>query len=228
MPVNILNTKRPSKVVYIYYTRFWGKMFGLRKNYFVVEVDLTEEGIEKRALNEAQELEKKKESDEIARAAKQDLLNMVDPKFIPNIPTTPVLNADGQPGQIPKSRRDLKILPIPQSQYVAAHEIPSEVYGTGLNRNTYYVCNELGNNWIELPAVTPQQLIVSRKITKYLTGDLNATVYSYPTFPGTEKHYLRALIARITSATYVAPIGYYSVSGEDEEEELEEEENESN
>lgn len=54
-------------------------------------------------------------------------------------------------------------------------------------------------------------------------------IVTYPAFPGQEKHYLRAQIARISAATHVSPVGFYKFSGgeeDEEEEELAEEEEE--
>lgn len=49
------------------------------------------------------------------------------------------------------------------------------------------------------------------------TGDLNAHVKSCPTFPGKERNYLRAQIARISAATSLCPKGYLVMEDEDEE-----------
>lgn len=55
----------------------------------------------------------------------------------------------------------------------------------------------------------------ARKIRKFLTGDLNAEIKSYPPFPGNESNYLRAQIARITAATVISPKGFYVAEEED-------------
>jgi radial spoke head protein 4A len=47
-----------------------------------------------------------------------------------------------------------------------------------------------------------------------LTGDLNATIDSNPPFPGKERHFLRAQIARIFAATQIAPKGLYEIDEE--------------
>lgn len=60
--------------------------------------------------------------------------------------------------------------------------------------------------WMELPSVTPEEIVQSRKIQKLCSGNLEADVKSYPKFPGTEKSYLRALIARISHGSNVTPI----------------------
>jgi hypothetical protein len=42
---------------------------------------------------------------------------------------------------------------------------------------------------------------------------------TFPPFPGTERNYLRAQIARISAATHVSPIGVFKFEEEGEEEE---------
>lgn len=89
--------------------------------------------------------------------------------------------------------------------------------GTGPNRHVYFVCSGVGEQWIRLPHVTPHQIVVARKIRKYLTGDLEAPVDGHPPFPGKEKNYLRALIALIAAGTVVVPSGMYQAVDGDEE-----------
>lgn len=107
----------------------------------------------------------------------------------------------------------------------------------------YYVCNEIGDPWIELPNVTPKQLRIARLVLKSFTGNLEQEIVTYPEFPGNEKNYLRAQIARISAGekiikekrrvevgcvgTQISPLGFYTFGeggggGEDEEEEEEE------
>lgn len=100
---------------------------------------------------------------------------------------------------------------IPQTSYRSPIEIPAEDIGHGVNRYVYFVCTNLYEDWIELPSATPHQINVSRRIKKYFTGNLDAEILSYPTFPGTERNYLRAIIARISSSTHVAPRNFYVI-----------------
>ena len=44
-----------------------------------------------------------------------------------------------------------------------------------------------------------------------MTGHLNANVKSNPPFPGKERHFLRAQIARIFAATMISPVGFYKM-----------------
>jgi radial spoke head protein 4/6 len=63
-----------------------------------------------------------------------------------------------------------------------------EPKGTGANKWTFWVSNDLTSEWTELPVVTPTQLRIARKIKYIFTGDLNRTVLSNPLFPGKESH----------------------------------------
>jgi radial spoke head protein 4A len=69
-----------------------------------------------------------------------------------------------------------------------------------------------GAPWVKLPTVTPAQIFQSRQIKFYFTGDLNKEIKSYPAYPGTEKNYLRAQIARISATTHVSPSGKFKFS----------------
>jgi hypothetical protein len=45
-----------------------------------------------------------------------------------------------------------------------------------------------------------------------LTGDLNAKIFSSPSFPGLEKHYLKAILVRITFGTQIVPKDYFKLN----------------
>lgn len=92
---------------------------------------------------------------------------------------------------------------------------PVEETGTGCNKYVYFAANDVSGEWTALPDVTPQQIVQSKKIRKYLTGSLEADVRAYPPFPGQEKSYLRALIARIVAATTLVPTGKFALSEDD-------------
>jgi radial spoke head protein 4A len=94
----------------------------------------------------------------------------------------------------------------------------AEDNGTGCNKFRYWVCNELGAPWVELPAVNPAAIVAARGMKKHFTGTLSARVVSHPPFPGVERDYLRAQIARILHSTYVAPSGMFSFEDDSEEE----------
>ncbi len=88
---------------------------------------------------------------------------------------------------------------------------------TGGNKYAYWVARSTDvavEEWVKLPNVTMAQVVVSRQIKRLLTGDIDAPVPSFPPFPGTERHLLRALIARIAGATLISPDGFFDMDDE--------------
>lgn len=57
--------------------------------------------------------------------------------------------------------------------------VPAEGDGQGVNRRAFYVANELSEKWLLLPFITPEQIQVSRKIRRHLTGKLESKVKPY-------------------------------------------------
>ena len=80
------------------------------------------------------------------------------------------------------------------------------------NTHTYWVCPWAGESWTQLPPLRPEVVVVTKQIRKFLTGDLDAPVSGYPPFPGTEKDYVRCLIALINSDCAVAPDGVFEAT----------------
>ena len=64
----------------------------------------------------------------------------------------------------------------PKPDYKPPPKVPKEENRTGVNKKTYFVCNEAGKPWIKLPSVTPEQISLARKIKKFFTGRLDAPV----------------------------------------------------
>lgn len=70
----------------------------------------------------------------------------------------------------------------------------SENRGEGINEYTFFVINSVLDEWVELPLITPEQ-IISIKLRNYiLNGSLNSKIKN---FNGEEKHYLKCLLVRI-------------------------------
>ena len=67
----------------------------------------------------------------------------------------------------------------PKPDYKPPPKVPKEENRTGVNKKTYFVCNEAGKPWIKLPSVTPEQISLARKIKKFFTGRLDAPVSIY-------------------------------------------------
>ncbi|KAM7364483.1 radial spoke head protein 4a isoform 1-T2 [Cochliomyia hominivorax] len=214
--------------------RFWGMINGLKASYYIVEATLSQEEYESRLLQMEKEMHEKTLDPYQDNTDKQKLPSHIGPELTPgaigweNYPEKDVL----------KMKTQVLAVPLPKTPEI--FDIPPEPIGRGVNRYSYFVVNALSDEWIELPIVTPKQISLSRQIKKFFTGDLEAEIVSYPSFCGKEKHYLRAMIARITAGTYIAPEGYYRKmtkkekqlfkGGENddmEEEEEEEEEEES-
>eukprot|EP01065_Artemidia_motanka_P021293 TRINITY_DN2546_c1_g2_i1.p1 TRINITY_DN2546_c1_g2~~TRINITY_DN2546_c1_g2_i1.p1 ORF type:complete len:590 (+),score=234.04 TRINITY_DN2546_c1_g2_i1:130-1899(+) len=95
---------------------------------------------------------------------------------------------------------------------------PEESGVPGANKYKYYVTTSDDLcTWVQLPDVLPQHILAARLIKKYFTGDLEAPVHCHPPFPGVEKHYLRAQIARISHGCRVGPRGMYTVEAAEAE-----------
>lgn len=89
-----------------------------------------------------------------------------------------------------------------------------ETRGNGVNTHVYWVTNNLLNDWIQLPECKPEHIAFSRLIKHVMIGDLNASINSNPPFPGKERHFLRAQLARIFAATQISPKGVYEMDEE--------------
>jgi hypothetical protein len=65
-----------------------------------------------------------------------------------------------------------------------------------------------------LPECKPEFIAFARLIKHVMTGDLNASIDSNPPFPGKERHFLRAQLARIFAATQIAPKDFFVLDEE--------------
>lgn len=183
--------------------RFWGKIYGLKQNYFVAEATLTAEERERRLMEMTE--------DENGEGSVMNVVDMELPHSVKSL---------NFPGETEEEQGEFhfpyKMPPLPVAKFKKPVDIEPEEPGTGLNKMTYLICNELGQDWTELPDVTPAQIIAARQFPCYLTGDMDAPIVSYPTFPGKEVNYLRAQIARISSCCHISPQGLY-ILNEDED-----------
>ncbi|CAF4657953.1 unnamed protein product, partial [Rotaria socialis] len=161
--------------------RFWGKIFGTQKNYFIAEAE--------------QNVDDETDENELHEEA-----HISDDNRHPN-----------------EEEMDDEEDMLPKSTYKPPPVVPKEERGTGANKYTYYVCNHPGGVWVKLPIVTPAQISQARLIKHYFTGDLNKEITSYPAYPGTERNYLRAQVARISATSSVSPAGKFKFSEEEEE-----------
>lgn len=74
------------------------------------------------------------------------------------------------------------------------------------------------NDWVQLPDIEPHQLVASRYISRLLSGNLNAKIDSNPPFPGKERHFLRAQLARIQHSTELCLKGEFEIEENEETE----------
>lgn len=94
-----------------------------------------------------------------------------------------------------------------------------EPKGTGVNEKFYFVTTDLmdENSWVELPTITPNHIIQSRRIRHVLTGDLEYDIQTCPKFDGREKDYLKAQIVRISRSTSIWPMNKAQVKKDEDE-----------
>ena len=89
-----------------------------------------------------------------------------------------------------------------------------EVRGVGVNVYTYWVSDSVFSDWIQLPDAQQEHIVIAKMVKRQFTGNLNADIDSCPPFPGKERHFLRAQLARITHATELCPKGQFEVDEE--------------
>ncbi|VDN08666.1 unnamed protein product [Dibothriocephalus latus] len=176
------------------HVRFWGKIFGILQNYYIIETEVAEG-------------ELIPDSDDEDKIEREDT-NLAD---------------EDKQSSSPEDD-------YPKRRWKPPPTVPPEEFREGVNKFVYFVCHFPGGRWFRLPHVKPQQICVARqvmlRIRRFFTGNLDAPVESFPTFPGTEANYLRAQIARITACTHISPEGYFSTESEESDEEYDDEEDE--
>lgn len=72
-----------------------------------------------------------------------------------------------------------------------------EKRGSGVNSHVFWVTDNILNDWIQLPECRPEHINAARLIKHVFSGNLNEKITSNPPFPGFERHFLRAQLARI-------------------------------
>ena len=135
--------------------------------------------------------------------------------------------AQSSPAEVEKLRFVGKIYTRSSPYYVVEGVSPEEEEDidelkqenkSGANKYCYFVTQRIdaADGWIKLPNVTSQQIVIARQFKRVLTGNLDATVPSYPPFPGTERNLLRTILALIVSSTSISPDGYFEVDEDTE------------
>lgn len=113
--------------------------------------------------------------------------------------------------------QEVNTMPKPPRKKV---EVPvqDEPGFVGVNRLSFWVSSYPSAEWVLLPDVTAAQINASRAIKRMFSGDLNADVISSPPFPWKESVLLRAVLSRLVSGTFIAPVGSMEEPEADEEE----------
>ena len=102
---------------------------------------------------------------------------------------------------------------LPKNYPMKNPQVHVETRGNeGINRYTFWVSNAPMEIWHELPDITAEQLVISRRFKYYFTGDLNSKVKSFIYFPGKEMHLLKCQIVRILHSSCIVPKGYLKLS----------------
>lgn len=220
--------------------RFWGKINGIQNNYYIAEGELSEGAADEdytagEALGSIEQQEalednlnagngKPNQVSEGAEAASQDAAKGAE-ESSEGTAQEQVKFAEGENSEQAKESNNNDVLSADffgndqdsaKSKFQKTPALSKEER-TGVNRYVYYVCTQIGSNWIRLPDVSPEQLQASRNVRKYFRGQLNKRVQSYPPFNGTEAALLRCQIARISAATVISPAGYYAFDREEDE-----------
>ncbi|XP_045475388.1 radial spoke head protein 4 homolog A [Harmonia axyridis] len=206
--------------------RFWGVVYGLYDNYYIVETELKEEEYMKRNENFNEDTPLNI-IDENILSTNVEIAHKVYEEDEITVRLHQLAREQQLGGEDSKFPRPLP--PLPLNTYEKPPKIPPEPSGVGVNSKVYYVTTDLTQPWEQLPDLTPEEIRVARQIHKSFTGKLDQEILTYPEFPGREKNYLRAQIARISAGTQISPLGYFSFGVEsvgegDEEEPVEDEE----
>lgn len=93
----------------------------------------------------------------------------------------------------------------------------AEPRGEGVNEHVFWVTDNLLHDWVQLPDCRPEFIVAARQIKRVMTGNLNANVDTNPPFPGKERHFLRAQLARIFGTTALCPKGLFEMVDQEEE-----------
>ena len=159
--------------------RFWGKILGTRRDYYIAETKIDE-----------------------SRVPEKDAVEEEAPEQTGKPPETIYQGLNTH-----KAREAVRVLAEDQK---------------GTNEFKYYAAtSDDVTEWTPLPDVLPAHITTARFITAPFTGHLDTRVVSHPPFPGVERHYLRAQIARISHACHVCPKDIYTTDKPEEEEDEE-------
>lgn len=78
----------------------------------------------------------------------------------------------------------------------------------GINKYTFWVSNNILEDWYQLPEITNTQMRESFMVNYYFTGNPKAKVKALAPFSGNESHLLKCKILRIMHACFIVPDNY--------------------
>ncbi|KAF0764875.1 radial spoke head protein 6 A-like [Aphis craccivora] len=202
--------------------RYWGKIIGLKRNYYILECDWKNKELEyklrllnlvfntnKNKVQHDYDVENENENQEDVELEKYILSEEENGFFSKTTLSTPIKKDINEESEYLFDSIKSEVCSLLSTELHNDDYLSHEIFGFGANKKSYFVTNQLNDSWIELPLLKPHHIIQSRNIKRYFTGNLESPVESYPLFQGLEKHYLRAQIARITAATQISPRDYF-------------------
>jgi radial spoke head protein 4A len=136
-------------------------------------------------------------------------------------------NDEAQPAPVPMPKAKTKIVPpLPREArsgtnkyvyYVCSHGMSIQSLNNKCSRRTIYQASRRDPRKHANQPKDPKILFWYSKLLYNSTGDLTKNINSYPAFRGAESQLLRCQIARISAATVVSPLGYYTFDPDGED-----------
>ncbi|KAF8786496.1 Radial spoke head protein 6 like protein [Argiope bruennichi] len=191
--------------------RFWGKVFARHCDYYIVESKYSDEVTpEDFGWTLDKKEEEKEEVDEDEEGAEEVSTEEAEDEGEEDV-------EGGEGGE--EEETGPKIPPLPERRPAKRKTVTSEKGGTGVNERLYFVSTKVDGSWRCLPLLKPFHITEARRAKRFLSGNLESEIGGGVPFSGKEAHYLRAQIARISASTCVAPVDYYELLEEEEEDE---------
>jgi radial spoke head protein 4A len=130
--------------------RLWGKIQGIKNNYIIAEGELQD------GVND--------EEDIAANAVPFIAIDVDEIVKKPELGDEVLKNEKEVSPESKLAPKAKKFAPLSKESRI------------GANKYIYYVCKYIGGPWTRLPDVLPERLQESRKIRKYMTGELDTKV----------------------------------------------------
>jgi len=120
-------------------------------------------------------------------------------------------------GKIFGTQKDYYVLYGDKTERYSDNPNPAiEADGQGVNEMSFWVSNDLLQEFVELPPLKPHHIKVAKKIKVLFSGCLDRKFESLPKFDGEERHYLKAQLVRITHGTMICPVKIFKLREDDD------------